>query len=112
MSRLRGMEVRRYCRRLLGYGLPWVSYDAEEETRDDLPFGLRRRYQSFFCSLVEMLLLLLMMWLGNSDGDVHQGRGPFQAVHTGQLLQQNLGFLTIRCTLCNKVNTLTELLAF
>ena len=79
----------------------------------ELPFGFRRRNQSFFCSLVEISLHMLARHSVNAgNGSVHQGRGPLCPVDIGQFLQQNLDFLAIRRTLRNQMESLRRCVIF
>lgn len=74
------------------------------------PFGLRRRNQSFFCSLVMMLLKIVSRSRVECDRresiNVHQSGSPFCAVDLVQLFEHNLYFLAIGGTLSDEVKSL------
>lgn len=76
------------------------------------PFGLRRRNQSFFCSLLMMLLLesggWFRKWLwegvgGGKQGTLHEGLGPCSAVDVGELFEHNLYLYAVGSAHCDEV---------
>ena len=81
------------------------------------PLGSRRRNQSFFCSLVIMLLkdgamlaIRAQSHLGGSGEGLHQSLSPFGTIDVMQLLEHNLHLLPIGGTLCDQVKTLEQML--
>ena len=74
------------------------------------PLGLSRRNQSFFCSLVMMLLGDWVRLVARSRFQTcaHLGGGPFRAINVCKLLQHDLYFHAIRSVHGDEMKTLTQ----
>lgn len=76
------------------------------------PLGSRRRNQSFFCSLVMMLLEfvrgLKIQIGGRGGGNVHESCSPFCTVDFVELFEHDLYLLAIGRVLGDEVKTLGD----